>query len=504
MLWAGSKMHAMQWYCVGLKESTLERYYTWQIKRDIAVATWIIDRRNPGNMDNWHFDVYPAVMREATQWQWHQLPRIFWETSSETVKNVLIGAGAVVSGLASAGLLYGAYQAGTALFPTRESIQARNRLIKLGKKFPLIEQKYTRRGGKRKYWQVSRSSDKLEDDEARQLEHEAAAERQISDQMDKYARWQLQQDERQTSDRTRGWRQKGDAEGFKEVWHEGRKARIGKHEYEAGREQDWLDARVARVPSAGEWLSEKLSLQTQSVEAKFRQKLHVAKTVQVLPTYADIQFFCKTAQGAFDAASATQVMQSINPDQVEKAIYKVTCEGRYVCTGTQVANRLYMVTHALNEDSSKTYEFSNAVRTIGPFKGSDACFFGEHLAYFESPGVPAVWKINHLRVMEDPEIVALYGFGDGSWMSPRVRVAFASPKGWCNAASVCGDCTAPVLGQDGKILGFWTHGSADARVTFGRFEPVTLEMIESHRQPTSRKMSEQLLFPLRPPELKKL
>jgi hypothetical protein len=77
--------------------------------------------------------------------------------------------------------------------------------------------------------------------------------------------------------------------------------------------------------------------------------------------------------------------------------------------------------------------------------------------------------------MENAGIVTIFGYGSGTSQHPDSVVGFASPKGWCNAKTRPGDCTSPVLGSEGEIYGFWTHGDGKC---FGRFEPVTQEMID--------------------------
>jgi hypothetical protein len=76
-----------------------------------------------------------------------------------------------------------------------------------------------------------------------------------------------------------------------------------------------------------------------------------------------------------------------------------------------------------------------------------------------------------MKVMTEPGIVTLLGYGDGSSDEPILKVGFASQLGWCSAPTVNGDCTSPVFQHD-LIVGFWTHGNGK----FGRFEPVTEEI----------------------------
>jgi len=109
------------------------------------------------------------------------------------------------------------------------------------------------------------------------------------------------------------------------------------------------------------------------------------------------------------------------------------------------------------------------------FSGNDMSVFGDHLATFPVNGLPSPFKANKLKVLEDASIVTVFGFGSGTASQPDSITGFASPQGFCNAKTRAGDCTSPVLDNDGYVVGFWTHGNGK---DFGRFERVTFELIE--------------------------
>jgi hypothetical protein len=171
----------------------------------------------------------------------------------------------------------------------------------------------------------------------------------------------------------------------------------------------------------------------------------------------------------------TLYAQAFKPSTLASGVYKFYLGEQYACTATQVSNRLYVVLHALSEDSTSVYKAHNHARTL-QLKGSDFVAVNNEIGYFPIPGIPSVWKNKDFKVLEDAAIVAVFGFGSGENAEPDLITGFGSPQGWCNAKTRDGDCTAPVLDVDGRIVGFWTHGN---RVNFGRFEPITAAFKES-------------------------
>jgi hypothetical protein len=164
--------------------------------------------------------------------------------------------------------------------------------------------------------------------------------------------------------------------------------------------------------------------------------------------------------------------QAFSPDKLSIGVFKIYCGDTYVCTGTLVAGHMVVVTHCLSEDMSKSYRAVNHARSL-ILSTKNLYLLTEELAFFKVSGVPSPFSKKSLKVLEDPAIVTVFGFGPGLETEPEMMMGFASPEGWCNAPTRDGDCTSPVLNHDGSIVGFWTHGNG---TNFGRFEGVTEEM----------------------------
>jgi hypothetical protein len=130
-------------------------------------------------------------------------------------------------------------------------------------------------------------------------------------------------------------------------------------------------------------------------------------------------------------------------------------------------------------------------------KGSDIVLVNEEIAYFKVSGLASPFNAKSMRVLTHASIVTVFGFGNGNDNQPDSIVGFASPMGWCNAATRDGDCTSPVLDYEGKIVGFWTHGNGR---DFGRFEPVT-EAMQKIASSDNQVVHVGLDFPLAPHSL---
>jgi hypothetical protein len=103
------------------------------------------------------------------------------------------------------------------------------------------------------------------------------------------------------------------------------------------------------------------------------------------------------------------------------------------------------------------------------------------MSCFQVNGQKCYFNIKSLRILDKPEVVSVYGWGNGQYETPDLLLGFASTKGLCNAPTRVGDCSAPVLDKDGRIVGFWTHGNGVVGHEFGKFEVVTQEMIDFHK-----------------------
>jgi hypothetical protein len=167
--------------------------------------------------------------------------------------------------------------------------------------------------------------------------------------------------------------------------------------------------------------------------------------------------------------------QAWNPNTYSAAIFKVyNAQGQYKCTGTLVGGYLYVVLHALSGDKQAKYKAVNRENNL-ILNAEEGIIVNSEIFAFPVKNINCILKNKVFKVLDTADIVTIYGYGSGQAETPDIIVGFASPKGWCNAQTRNGDCTAPVLTSDGKIVGFWTHGNG---IDFGRFEPVTTEMIE--------------------------
>ncbi len=131
-------------------------------------------------------------------------------------------------------------------------------------------------------------------------------------------------------------------------------------------------------------------------------------------------------------------------------------------------------------------------------RGQDIVIVNKEIAYFPINGHASPFRARSFKILEDASIVTVFGYGSGQDSEPDAIVGFASPLGWCNAATRCGDCTAPVLDLDGKIVGFWTHGNGK---NFGKFEQVTPEFLEQVRCNEQAPLHGGLVFQSRPHSL---
>ena len=209
-------------------------------------------------------------------------------------------------------------------------------------------------------------------------------------------------------------------------------------------------------------------------EDKIRKKIQNSKK----PIMAKAKDVCNFINAVTQASSMKLKPQAFNTNQLSAGVYKfyrVLNDGaQYLCTGTHVGNKMWVVLHSLSENMTTKYRAVNHVHTF-EFTGHEMMSFGDQLAAFPVSGMASPFKGTALKVLEDAGIVTVFGYGNGQQNSPDSVIGFASPEGWCNAKTRDGDCTSPVLNELGQIVGFWTHGDGKQ---FGRFEPVTKEMIE--------------------------
>jgi len=209
-------------------------------------------------------------------------------------------------------------------------------------------------------------------------------------------------------------------------------------------------------------------------DAKLRRAIYKSKRQRV-PRVDEVYDFMQLAQAAY-AKQMTEPLatQAWSPSRLAAGVYKIFCGDRYLCTGTHVGNKLFVVVHSLSEDITLEYKAVNHVHSHKLF-GKDIVLVNEEIAYFPICGIPSPFKGHHMKIMKDASIVTVFGFGNGQSDQPDAITGFASPLGWCNAPTRDGDCTSPVLDVNGNVVGFWTHGNGH---NFGRFEAVTEAMIQ--------------------------
>jgi len=216
-------------------------------------------------------------------------------------------------------------------------------------------------------------------------------------------------------------------------------------------------------------------------DTKLRRAVYQSKHRKMVATFDDLKKFNEESKQAFVAAekaAASDILkpQSWKPSELAVGVYKIYRGEQYVCTGTLISNRMIVVLHALSEDTTVKYTARNNTHTI-EMKGSDAHILNAELAYFPVNGISTPFTVRKTKVLVDASIVTVYGYGGGQYSEPDATIGFASPLGWCNAKTRDGDCTSPVIDNDGNVVGFWTHGNG----VFGRFDPMTTEMIEFFR-----------------------
>jgi hypothetical protein len=209
-------------------------------------------------------------------------------------------------------------------------------------------------------------------------------------------------------------------------------------------------------------------------DSKLRKAIYAAKHRKISASALDVDRFIKEAKEAYSKVDLKMEIQSFKPNELAQGIYKIYVNGQYACTGTHVGSRLFVVVHALSEDSTAEYKAVNNYNTF-KLRGQDIVLVNKEIAYFPVNGHASPFKVRSFKILEDASIVTVFGYGSGQDSEPDAIIGFASPLGWCNAETRSGDCTAPVLDKDGKIVGFWTHGNGR---NFGKFEQITSEFIE--------------------------
>jgi len=211
-------------------------------------------------------------------------------------------------------------------------------------------------------------------------------------------------------------------------------------------------------------------------DSEFRRKVYAARKRVLRVKCNDYMDWLNESRQSYEKEIRLQKLtrQAWNSHNLASGVYKIYDDSdRYKCTGTLVADRMFVVLHALSEDLGKNYKAVNHQHSL-ILKASTLKIHNDEIASFKHSGTPTPFNSKKLKVMTTSQIVTVFGYGEGSYDQPDSITGFASPIGWCNAATRNGDCTSPVLDKDGNIVGFWTHGNG---IDFGRFEPVTQDLI---------------------------
>lgn len=205
-------------------------------------------------------------------------------------------------------------------------------------------------------------------------------------------------------------------------------------------------------------------------DTTFRKVVYASKHRQVKARASEVKAFVQLAREKFSQETVKLTKQAWSPSKLASGIFKIYDEdNNYKCTGTLVSGYMYVVAHVLSEDSTKKYFARNHEHSL-VLEASKSIICNKEIVAFPTCGIPSVFKNTQFKTLVDAGIVTIYGFGNGERSSPDAVIGFASPLGWCNAKTRCGDCSAPALDEEGNIVGFWTHGNG---VSFGRFEPIT-------------------------------
>jgi hypothetical protein len=293
-----------------------------------------------------------------------------------------------------------------------------------------------------------------------------------------------------------------DADGYEDAGDESYWEREGDFEYNMKQQRDEQTDEDMRTYWRKQQIRDRLldkQAKTQSVvtmkpDDDLRRAVYKAKRRTIRAPVAAVNKFVGDAKEAFSKLRNLKV-QSFQPSELACGVYKLMVNGHYACTATHVSNRLYVVLHCLSEDPLAEYKAVNHVHTI-KLDFSQIVIVNKEIAYFPVNGIASPFKSKSFKVLEDAAIVTVLGYGAGSSLQPDAIVGFASPLGWCNAATRNGDCTAPVLDANGKIVGFWTHGNGR---DFGRFERITPEFIKGLADSSDVVFHTGLLFQPSPP-----
>jgi hypothetical protein len=228
-------------------------------------------------------------------------------------------------------------------------------------------------------------------------------------------------------------------------------------------------------------------------DAEIKRKIYASKHRKFYANKKIVDGFLKESKDKLEAELKKLSKQSWNPNDKSAGIFKIfDQQDRYRCTGTLVGGRMYVVNHVIDERLTGYFTARNHVHSV-KLNLEKYCLLNDEIGCFPCE-VSSPFKRTDMKVLGSASIVTIFGYGIGENSSPDLLTGFASPLGWCNAMTRSGDCSAPALDADGKIVGFWTHGNGK---TFGRFEPITDEFLSLVKETsTSHSGLDFLLRPL--------
>jgi len=248
-------------------------------------------------------------------------------------------------------------------------------------------------------------------------------------------------------------------------------------------------------------IAQKQSVKMPSVrdDAAIKRKIYESKKRTFRVKKDRFDAFILDAREALEAEMLRARKQSWNPNQKATGIYKIyDDQDHYRCTGTLVGKRMFVVNHAINESLVGDYHARNHINSL-KLKLEDFTPISDEIGWFLVEGIPSPFKNSDLKILEVASVINVFGFGGGEGTTPDCVSGFASPLGWCSAETRFGDCSAPALNADGKIVGFWTHGNGKKNgLSFGRFDPITQDWIDQCKLEAGSVVHDGLTFRSRP------
>jgi len=184
-----------------------------------------------------------------------------------------------------------------------------------------------------------------------------------------------------------------------------------------------------------------------------------------------------TSPVSIDRVNGVYRLIKVDPENPAKGIW-ISC-------ATHVSNKLIVPTHALEKGARyRAVNFAGnhiLEENFYPFQ-TDLSYF--HLNSVKSPG----WKVVVPTLMEEVLTIGFYSSED---KSVRIASGPASPNGYHRVPTQPGCCGAPLINNNGQIIGFVIGG--DTKIN--AYVPVTAEAVEVISSPVIKLSG--MDFPLR-------